>query len=313
MGGKPAHYLRAGSIWAGAISSLPFSLAAAARAARCAAWAAALLLSVASPAPAQAAPETQFSQEAKAVIERNFAGKNISYLLVDASGAVLAERWPSQHPISPGSLVKPFLAVAYGEQHGNQFPTVRCLGTSTRCWLPAGHGPIDIEKAIAQSCNAYFLALAAGLDRERAALTFARYGLTGPAPDAADESLVGLGSAWKETPMALTKAYLALVKEQQSISQGRIVKGMMASAARGTAREVDSALGESTALAKTGTAVCSHLPQASADGFTVVVYPSAQPRLLLLVRVHGVTGAESAKVAAAMLRSLGVGQQAVQP
>jgi hypothetical protein len=290
------------------LTSRRFSVTASARVAQWAALGTSFLLSFACPAPAQATHETQFSLGAKAVLERHFAGKDISYLLMDASGSVVAERWSSQRPISPGSLVKPFLAVAYGEQHGNHFPTVRCLGTSTRCWLPAGHGPIDLENAIAQSCNTYFLELAAGLDRKRAEQTFARYGLAGPSADAGTESLVGLGAAWKETPLVLARAYLALEKEQQSIIQGRIMKGMMASAARGTARGVDSALGEEAALAKTGTAACLHVPRGAADGFTVVLYPAAQPRLLLLLRVHGVTGADSAKVAGAMLRSLGAGQ-----
>lgn len=258
------------------------------------------------PAPAQTASGI-FSQAAKATLERNFPNPEVSYLLLDASGSVLAERWPSQFAVSPGSLVKPFLAIAYAEQHGGQFPTVRCLGTRGRCWLPAGHGSLGIEEAIAQSCNAYFLALANGLDRRRAAQTFARYGLTGPPGEAKDESLVGFGSAWKESPLALVRAYLKLAAEQSSAVQGRITRGMLASAERGTARAVDAALGENAALAKTGTAVCSHTPQGAADGFTAVLYPAAQPRLLLLVRVHGLTGADSAKVAGAMLRSLGAG------
>ena len=258
------------------------------------------------PAPAQTASGI-FSQAAKATLERNFPGPEISYLLLDASGNVLAERWPSQSAISHGSLVKPFLAVAYAEQHGGQFPIVRCLGTRSRCWLPAGHGALGLEEAIAQSCNAYFLALANGLDRRRAAQTFARYGLAGPAAEAKDENLVGLGAAWKEPPLALARAYLKLATEQSSAVQGRITRGMLASAERGTARAVDAALGENAALAKTGTAVCSHTPQGAADGFTLVLYPAAQPRLLLLVRVHGLTGADSAKVAGAMLRSLGAG------
>ena len=87
------------------------------------------------------------------------------------------------------------------------------------------------------------------------------------------------------------------------------MSGMFNSAARGTGRGVNAALGEGAALAKTGTAACSHVPRGAADGFTVVLYPAAQPRMLLLVRVHGVTGAESAKVAGAMLRSLGAGKQ----
>jgi cell division protein FtsI/penicillin-binding protein 2 len=166
-----------------------------------------------------------------------------------------------------------------------------------------------LEEAIAQSCNAYFLELAAGLDRTRAAQTFARYGLAGPPATAAAKSLAGLGSAWKEPPLTLAKAYLQLEKEQQSPMQSRIVKGMLGSASHGTARAVDETLGSNAALAKTGTAVCSHTPQGAGDGFTVVLYPAAQPRLLLLVRMHGAAGAESAKVAGAMLRSLGAGER----
>lgn len=272
-------------------------------------------------APAQPAPGQQlFSQAARANLERNFASPDISWLLMDAAGNVVAERWPSpsnpaQSSISPGSLVKPFLAIAYGEQHGDVFPRVRCLGTQSHCWLPAGHGTLGLEEAVAQSCNAYFLELAAQLDRKAAARTFARYGLTGPDPGAPSDSLIGLGKGWKESPLVLAHAYLQVEKEQQSPTQGRIVKGMLDSAARGTARAVDAALGPAAvlgsgaALAKTGTAGCSHQPQAAADGFTLVLYPAAQPRLLLLVRVHGVTGAESANVAGAMLRSLGAGKQ----
>jgi cell division protein FtsI/penicillin-binding protein 2 len=260
------------------------------------------------PALAQSAHTSQFSQAAQAVLDRNFPNRQISYLLLDASGEVLAERWPSEAPASPGSLVKPFLAVAYGEQHGGQFPTVRCLGTRSRCWLPAGHGSLGLEEAIAQSCNTYFLQLASQLDREEAANIFTRYGLTGPTPTASSESLVGLGAAWKESPMALARAYLMLVKEEPIATQKQIAQGMRSSALRGTARAVDAALGEGAALAKTGTAPCSHTPRAAADGFTVVLYPAAQPRLLLLIRVHGVTGASSAAVAGAMLRSLGAGE-----
>jgi len=266
-----------------------------------------ILLWTASSALAQTAPETPFSQGAKAALERNFPSPRITYLLLDTTGSVVAERWPDQTPISPGSLVKPFLAVAYGEQHAGNFPTVRCLGTRGRCWLPAGHGPLGLEEALAQSCNAYFLALAARLDRRRAAETFARYGLTGPAPDAAGESLIGLGSAWKEQPLVLARAFLKIENEQQSATQARIARGMTISASRGTARGVDAALGDNAALAKTGTAVCTHRPQGAADGFTVVMYPAAQPRLLLLVRVHGITGAETAKIAGAMLKSIGEG------
>jgi cell division protein FtsI/penicillin-binding protein 2 len=273
----------------------------------------------ASQARASVAPGI-FSQAAKASLDRNFPSPAISYLLMDASGSVVAERWPADlspdssktsataslsKVIAPGSLVKPFLAIAYAEQHGGNFPIVRCTGTSSHCWFPAGHGSLGLEEAIVQSCNTYFLQLAVGVDRGRAMQTFTRYGLLGPDPEAPDDALIGLGAGWKESPMALAKAYLQLEKEQQHSVQSRIVKGMLGSAERGTARAVDEELGSKVALAKTGTAPCSHTPVAAADGFTVVLFPAVQPRLLLLVRVHGETGAASAKVAGAMLRSLG--------
>ncbi len=266
-------------------------------------------------ASAQNGPETRlFSQGAQANLDRNFPDANISYLLMDATGQVIAERWTppanSEHAVVyPGSLVKPFLAIAYGEQHGGVFPTVRCLGAKTHCWLPAGHGSLGLEEAVAQSCNAYFLEIAAHLERKRAQQTLLHYGLLGPASGASNENLIGLGTGWRESPLALARAYIELERQHHNATQSRIVKGMLESAARGTAREVDAALGDDAALAKTGTAVCSHTPQGVADGFTVVLYPAMQPRLLLLLRIHGVTGAKSARVAGAMLRSLGAGRR----
>jgi hypothetical protein len=270
------------------------------------------------------APSGIFSQAAKASLDRDFSNPTISYLLMDDSGAVLAERWPagiepilsstsspasslvsSIAAIAPGSLVKPFLAIAYGEQHGGQFPIVRCTGTASHCWFPVGHGSLGLEQAIAKSCNSYFLALAAGLDRKRASQTFARYGLAGPDPESPGDALIGLGSGWKENPMALARAYLQLEKEKQHPMQSRMIMGMLGSAESGTAHEVDAELGRNAALAKTGTAPCSHRPAGSADGFTILLFPAVQPRLLLMVRVHDATGAESAKVAGAMLRTLG--------
>jgi hypothetical protein len=81
---------------------------------------------------------------------------------------------------------------------------------------------------------------------------------------------------------------------------------MRNAAESGTAREVDLALGPHAALAKTGTASCSHHPRASGDGFTVVLFPAVQPRLVLLVRMHGTTGAHTAAQAGAMFRAIGM-------
>src|ERR1039458_9223550 len=84
----------------------------------CVLLAAALLVSHATSVPIQNAPDQQlFSQTARARLQRDFANPDISWLLMDASGNVVADRWFAQNKheeltVSPGSLVKPFLALA---------------------------------------------------------------------------------------------------------------------------------------------------------------------------------------------------------
>ena len=53
------------------------------------------------------------------------------------------------------------MTLAYGRNSGLDFPRLHCTGET--CWLPAGHGPVGIVDAIAQSCNAYFAQLATRL------------------------------------------------------------------------------------------------------------------------------------------------------
>ncbi|PCJ32621.1 MAG: penicillin-binding protein 2 [Gammaproteobacteria bacterium] len=76
----------------------------------------------------------------------------------------------------PGSTLKPFVALGGLElgvvtEHTESF----CPGWFTlpgqdhryRCWKTHGHGPVDLKKAIAQSCDVYFYDLAntLGIDR----------------------------------------------------------------------------------------------------------------------------------------------------
>jgi hypothetical protein len=81
---------------------------------------------------------------------------------------------------------------------------------------------------------------------------------------------------------------------------------MQKAAQTGTASALASAPGKLASLAKTGTAACTHHPRAAADGFSVVLYPAEQPRILLLLRMHGATGAQSCAQAANMLDLLGL-------
>lgn len=266
----------------------------------------AILLTAALHAGAQ--DSALFSQSASASLDRQFGGQPISWILLDRSGQVVVQHWnDAERPIAPGSLLKPLLALAYGKQRGGKFNRAFCAGTRGRCWYPPGHGMIGLEEALAQSCNAYFLSLAHDLDRVRAMQTFEQLGLVGPPANASDETLIGLDGRWTESPLTLARAYLRLQQDAPPDLRNRILSGMRESAMQGTARSVDAAIGSGAALAKTGTAPCSHHPRGAADGFTVVLYPADQPRFLLLVRMHGVTGAETSRAAGAMLRAIGAG------
>ncbi len=249
-----------------------------------------------------------FEQSAAALLLRQFGGADLSWLLLDRFGRIAAQHgFESDRAVAPGSLLKPFVASAYGEQHDNRYPKQRCNGTRDRCWYPNGHGVLGLEEALARSCNAYFLGLARQLEHNRALLTFQRFGFEGATCAVTAPDLIGLTTAWRETPLTIGLAYQKLLNDRTSPYRDRIVTGMEAAAAHGTARAAGLALGTHVLLAKTGTASCSHRPQATADGFAVLLYPAAQPRVLLLVRRHGATGAETSATAGSMLRALELG------
>jgi cell division protein FtsI/penicillin-binding protein 2 len=106
----------------------------------------------------------------------------------------------------------------------------------------------------------------------------------------------------------LAHAYLALLDSPSLVLRTMVLGGMETAASRGTAASVDATLGQDAALAKTGTAPCTHRPRAQADGFAMIFVPAAEPRYLLLVRMHGATGARTAAEAARMLQALGLGR-----
>lgn len=262
------------------------------------------------PMPALSAQQADlFSQSASAQLMRQFGGGNVSWMLLDQSGRILSENWSDPGiPVAPGSLLKPFIAVAYGEQNGASFPRVTCRGTQSRCWLPKGHGRIGLEAAIAGSCNTYFRSLGNSLDLRRAQLVLARFGLKGPPDGATADALIGLTGLWRELPVDVARAYLKLATDPSDSTLQLIRAGMRDAAQSGTARDVDLALGSRAGLAKTGTAPCLHHPRAAGDGFAIVLYPAVQPRLVLLVCMHGTTGAHAAGQAGAMLRTIAQGE-----
>ncbi len=218
---------------------------------------------------------------------------DVNYLIVDIrTRQILKQDWPdTEKPIPVGSLVKPFTALAAS----GAFPELTCKGATDRCWLAAGHGRIGFRDALANSCNAYFLQLARGVDQHSLAVVAAKFGI--PPPDLeTPEARIGLGRDWQISPLALTRAYCELTSRAAEPRVAEILAGLKQAAESGTA----SAIGDG-ALAKTGTAPCIARRKHKGDGFTVVLAPSDAPRLAILVRVHGVPGAEAAKSAAIIL------------
>ena len=252
-----------------------------------------------------------FAQSAGQVLNRDFPSDEISFLLLDArSGAVLASRW--DHPETPiplGSLLKPFTALAYGELHEFKYPAHICRGTATGCWRPRGHGAVNLTSAIAYSCNSYFRVLTASMTAADVTPTATRFGLEPPAPGIFGPALAGLGGRnpgdqWLVSPLNLARAYMELVRRRDQPGVRLILSGMAQSAQQGTGAEVDRALPHSDALAKTGTAPCTHTRHAPGDGFTIALTPVGEPQILLLVRVYGVPGSQAGKTVGQMLRRI---------
>jgi cell division protein FtsI/penicillin-binding protein 2 len=252
------------------------------------------------------APHSLFSQSEAEILQREYGKSDISYLLLDAgSGALLANHWENpEKPIPMGSLVKPFTALAYAEAHDFRFPTSTCKGRANGCWQDRPHGELNLTGAISVSCNAYFLRLAEGVPAERLASVVNAFDLDAPEKDATSANLIGLGDEWKIAPIRMARAYLELIRRKDAPGVAPILEGMRQSALRGTGAAVDRKLKHSAALVKTGTAPCTHAHWAPADGFVLAFVPAEKPEILLLIRMHSVTGAKAAETAGRMLHDM---------
>jgi penicillin-binding protein 2 len=78
-----------------------------------------------------------------------------------------------QAQLAPGSTFKIIMSLAGLEEGVAQDMNVHCsggvnlFGTYQRCWVHSGHGAVNIDKAIYQSCDVFFYTLAArlGIDK----------------------------------------------------------------------------------------------------------------------------------------------------
>ena len=234
------------------------------------------------------------AQAAAAILARDFTSPDLSYLLLDEDGRIIAQRWEhAERDVPVGSLVKPFLAVAYGQTH-QKFPRFRCVGKKT-CWLARGHGTLQIRDAIAFSCNSYFhqMVASAGSNFERAYKSFGLHGDLRP-----QQAPASSGSA---APLRLAQTYLELTRHSHDPAVIPVLEGLALSARKGTSKAAGAQLPNIPTLAKTGTAPCTHAKRAPGDGFALLMAPADHPRAVLLVRLHGRPGYIAAGVAGRMM------------
>jgi hypothetical protein len=247
-----------------------------------------------------------FLQSAGSKLQREFATRDLSFLLLDArTGNVATSHWDDPGRRIPlGSLVKPFTALAYAEAHDSQYPLHVCKGKASGCWQNRPHGELDVTAAIAFSCNSYFRALTANLTGEDLLPVARRFDLDAPDAALTGPALMGLGVRWLVSPLHLARAYLELYRRRDQPGVREVLAGMIRSAREGTGSAIGRALKHSGAMVKTGTAACTHIHSVPNDGFVVALVPASDPQFLLLVRVHGVTGATAALTAGRMLSRL---------
>jgi cell division protein FtsI/penicillin-binding protein 2 len=198
--------------------------------------------------------------------------------------------------------VKAFTAAAYAETHAYQFPEFTC--TPGACWYPRGHGKMNIVRAVALSCNAYFINLASKVSASQVEVEARRFGLKGPGRTASPDTMAGRYGVWQESPEALLNAYAELLARREQPGVREIAQGMAMSAREGTGVGIANQKPGVAALAKTGTAPCTHAEHAPGDGFVMMAWPAESPQYLLLVRQHGNPGAHAAIVAGKMLKAL---------
>jgi membrane peptidoglycan carboxypeptidase len=144
-----------------------------------------------------------------------------------------------------GSLVKPFLLLAYLNEHCSDLPShplevppcpregdpsnsgsvsleLRpCVGRATlecpvECWYKPGHGELEMSRALAVSCNQYFYQLSkqtlpAAFFRTLATLGISVSAALTGAKSIPPETMMGLDSNLKLVPLQVLKAYAALI------------------------------------------------------------------------------------------------------
>ncbi len=211
---------------------------------------------------------------------------------------VLAEAEAPRAPLRVGSLQKPFVLQAWAAAHPAQSPPASFCSGGASCWLLRGHGDVDVSRATAHSCNAYFRALAQATPADLVARALRDAGFVVDGPLSADAA-IGLAHDGEPAavirPADLLRSYDRLIQEPWRVGEAlrqEMLAGLRLATVEGTASGL-SGLG---VYAKTGTASAVDGRPLHTSGFAIILDGAGSARLGLLARG---TGREAARALAA--------------
>jgi stage II sporulation protein D len=203
-------------------------------------------------------------------------------------------------PRPVGSLQKPWVVAAWAEAHPNEEPPRLDCTEESLCWKPSGHGRVDLSRALAHSCNAYFLALARTTPEEVRARTLSDAGfqLTRPLSPEATIGLGPLDTLPRVSPARLLHAYRDILTRPWPSREDlrlALVDGMRAAALDGTG----AALARRGHFVKTGTVPSLDGRPLATSGWALAA--SAGGESLVLALLPDGTGSEAAAALGAAL------------
>lgn len=182
----------------------------------------------------------------------------------------------------PGSLLKPFTMLSVI----NNQVSYNCTGwtdLNSRCWSRENHGNLNIEEALAYSCNSFFLQYLNGrlnLSLFHKTLSYYLEFQGGFSVNDYIQESIGLGRAIKVTPINMLKAYNKLYREMPEGIE-TIRQGMKEATYYGTAKTLSEEYGIIDAAAKTGTSYRiteNGVDWRSNTGWFLLIYPGDSPR-----------------------------------
>ena len=192
-----------------------------------------------------------------------------------------------------------------------------CVGRATsqcpvECWFKAGHGTLDLTRALAASCNQYFYQLSSRTPPTAFFTTLAALRVNASSGRTNStlvppETMIGLDSSLRLVPLQVLRAYGNLISNHPSadvdastpaFARAIVLGGLRLSAAEGTSVLAEQALPrDHHLLGKTGTSpafVGGHYSKSRTDGWFLGFYPAAQPVLAVMVYYPGGLGAKDA-------------------